>query len=350
MELDQIYNFPVDAFSVSYSKRIYQLGKESYKSKDYHQALFYFRRISKYHFPFAVCYLAYMYNHALGVERDPILAYIYYRGYKSFVKPESLPSWFDKEFSELNEQVSSQWKNIERYEYGFFDDEFGNVKVVHLITNQNENVRFTSNAIVYTTNFSTCSEILPLVGIYKHIKRLNHLRKGDNLGRIYDGFSREYPLFKLSVVKSSVSKFTHTKEGEINVVKVPKGFDMNLVQTREYIIEFAKNIMFKEANAYLQNRVDYISKQVGLEYSSLEVTKNRTFLGYFFFDTKLMRLTYHLLKSDPEFIDSVIIHELCHALAVEHDKYFYSQIEKYSSRRMVEVDIKKIGYSSVYDI
>ena len=56
------------------------------------------------------------------------------------------------------------------------------------------------------------------------------------------------------------------------------------------------------------------------------------------------------MKSTPEFVDAVIVHELSHIFSLSHDDKFYEGFEQHSSKEMVNIDKKHIGYSPVYDI
>jgi predicted metal-dependent hydrolase len=63
-----------------------------------------------------------------------------------------------------------------------------------------------------------------------------------------------------------------------------------------------------------------------------------------------MELSYHLMKSTPEFVDAVIVHELSHIFGIDHDSEFYRGFETHSSAEVVRIDREYIGYSNVYDI
>jgi len=55
-------------------------------------------------------------------------------------------------------------------------------------------------------------------------------------------------------------------------------------------------------------------------------------------------LTVHLLRCDPELIDYVIAHELCHLAQRNHSKAFYSRLEEYfPDRKKLDARLKKYG-------
>ena len=110
--------------------------------------------------------------------------------------------------------------------------------------------------------------------------------------------------------------------------------------------------MKKQAAYYVLERLKTISKNVGIEYSKCKILSERgkRYIACFYPKTKVMEVSYHLIKSTPEYIDTILIHELCHTFSLSHDALFYAKMEEVSSKEYVRIDKEKIGYCRVYDI
>lgn len=343
---DFFYNISTDA---EWCNECYDKGVELILRKEYKEALYYLMRASKSVYG-AHVYIAYCFQYGLGVERNPYAASFHYLYYD---RPGcKMSGWVLEQYTKLQSELETLARSgdIERYfTYRFFDREIGDVVVRHSVDTQTPSVKFTKDGIrVYKSK--SIYEEPTMTLIFKALDNRDWYRNGDNLGALYDGFTRDYPLFKVTVRYDDVANVCSVKRDGRYWVSVPRNVDMGLYSVREYLIEYIKGLMLKEAKAYLTPRVAVISKQVGLSYNELKIVSNRNYIGRFYSNTKNMELSYHLMKSTPEFVDAVIIHELSHVFGKSHDAEFYRGFEAHSSAETVRIDRESIGYSSVYDI
>ncbi len=76
------------------------------------------------------------------------------------------------------------------------------------------------------------------------------------------------------------------------------------------------------ANSYLPERIEYISKEIGLKYNNLSITRARTRWGSCSTRNDIS-LSFHLMRLPKHLIDFVIIHELCHTVHHNHSTAFH---------------------------
>ena len=85
------------------------------------------------------------------------------------------------------------------------------------------------------------------------------------------------------------------------------------------------NHLVRVARTAFRQRVEYYAPLLGVTYGKISVRKQRTRWGSC---TKDGNLSFNalLLLAPPEVLDSVVVHELCHRLEMNHSKRFYEHI------------------------
>lgn len=146
--------------------------------------------------------------------------------------------------------------------------------------------------------------------------------------------------------------FSYKSQNEIYTILVPRDINFDLVQTREYIIEYAISLMKVQAKSYITKRIKELSEQTGLEYDKCKLIslRNKSYLGMYYYESKIVEISFHVIKSSKEYLDSLLIHELCHSLVKDHDDEFYALMERVSSKEFVEINKNFIGYCKILDI
>jgi len=83
----------------------------------------------------------------------------------------------------------------------------------------------------------------------------------------------------------------------------------------------------KEANKYLINRIIELSEIHKFKFSQVKIRKLLSRWGSCT-SKKVISLNYKLMKCDPEVIDYVIVHELCHTVEMNHSHKFWNLVAK----------------------
>lgn len=138
-----------------------------------------------------------------------------------------------------------------------------------------------------------------------------------------------------------------TKEAEV-VVRAPR--QMSVAKIEEFIIvkndwivknkakmkatnaepvkKLTKNeiaALYEKAKVIIPKRVEYYASIMGVSYGRITIRKQRSCWGSC---SARRNLNFNclLMLTPMEVIDSVVVHELCHLLEMNHSKRFYSQV------------------------
>lgn len=77
-------------------------------------------------------------------------------------------------------------------------------------------------------------------------------------------------------------------------------------------------------------RVAYFAEQIGVQPAGIRVTEARKRWGSCSAKNRL-NFSFLLADKSPEFIDSVVIHELCHILHHDHSPEFWALVQRYDA-------------------
>lgn len=347
MEKTFYYGFPSGFVDEKFYDLHYNKGKELYKNKQYEDAVFHLRR-AMCHYEWAKSCLAYCYSHGLGVERNLLTALTLY---KSLMFRTREAQWIKDEMKKIEAELHTTKINYDKDETTLFDRELGNIKVSFSKYINHSLVRFCKDYISVTVAPDETADAA-IVEIYKTLASKDWNRSCDNLMRVDENLKRDYPLFKLRIEKSDVKDFSYKSQNEIYTILVPRNINFDLVQTREAIIEYGISLMKIQAKSYITKRIKELSEQTGLEYKECKIisSRNKSYLGMYDYDSKIVEISYHIIKSSEKYIDSLLIHELCHSLVENHDAEFYALMEKVSSKEYVKINKEYIGCCNSFDI
>lgn len=81
------------------------------------------------------------------------------------------------------------------------------------------------------------------------------------------------------------------------------------------------------AKSYIPQRVEHFSKIIGVDYGKITIRHQKTRWGSCSSKGNL-NFNCLLMLTPKEVIDSVVVHELCHRLEMNHSKAFYSDLLK----------------------
>ena len=146
--------------------------------------------------------------------------------------------------------------------------------------------------------------------------------------RLPDSSLNGYPLLLLGQPHEIVL----TDGNRIRLDSEGKRLEIPRVNAEERLRRWLK----ENARRIFTERVDTLSKAMGLTYQSLALSSARTTWGTCTGDNRL-RLNFRLLYAPKAVIEYVIVHELCHTVHHDHSKAFWATVERtipdYKQRR-----------------
>lgn len=82
-----------------------------------------------------------------------------------------------------------------------------------------------------------------------------------------------------------------------------------------------------EARLIIPERVEYYAKIMGVTYGKITIRNQKTRWGSCS-ESGNLNFNCLLMKTPPEVLDYVVVHELCHRKEMNHSKKFWSEVEK----------------------
>lgn len=141
------------------------------------------------------------------------------------------------------------------------------------------------------------------------------LRHNDRIGKSY----------RLNISNDAAVKTisARIRTSEI-VISAPPGSNQMLLQKK--IHAAAEKALKREAEKLLPQRVDYLSKKHGYNYSELQIKKLTSRWGSCSSSGKIT-LSFFLMQLPWELIDYVILHELTHTKHLNHSALFWDEFK-----------------------
>lgn len=99
-------------------------------------------------------------------------------------------------------------------------------------------------------------------------------------------------------------------------------------ETEEEIQIALKKLYTKKTKRIIKDRVAHYEKIIGVKASSITIVDSSTSWGTCNSNRDLT-FNYRLSMAPPSAIDSVVIHELCHILHMNHDRSFWRKVGSY---------------------
>ena len=125
-----------------------------------------------------------------------------------------------------------------------------------------------------------------------------------------------------------IKVFAARLEDGILRIYMPVGTDIEADMAQKTLKRIVLKFLRMEAERVLPQKMDYWSKQCGLDYRSLKVDSAKSRWGCCS-SHKDIKLSYYLLLLPERLVDYVIVHELCHTREMNHGPRFKALLHSY---------------------
>lgn len=125
-----------------------------------------------------------------------------------------------------------------------------------------------------------------------------------------------------------IKVFAARLEDGILRIYMPVGTDIEADMAQKALKRIVLKFLRMEAERVLPQKMDYWSKQCGLDYRSLKVDSAKSRWGCCS-SHKDIKLSYYLLLLPERLVDYVIVHELCHTCEMNHGPRFKALLHSY---------------------
>lgn len=125
-----------------------------------------------------------------------------------------------------------------------------------------------------------------------------------------------------------IKVFAARLEDGVLRIYMPVGIDIEADMAQKALKRIVLKFLRMEAERVLPQKMDYWSKQCGLDYRSLKVDSAKSRWGCCS-SQKDIKLSYYLLLLPERLVDYVIVHELCHTREMNHGPRFKALLHSY---------------------
>ena len=148
--------------------------------------------------------------------------------------------------------------------------------------------------------------------------------------------------FRLSLISGDKEQFfANSRLGFMQIICPPTAdfADENLQDWLRKVIEES---MRRNAKSILPPRLERLSKQCGLSYTSVKINSSQGRWGSCS-GRKDINLSYYLVLLPSHLIDYVLLHELCHTREMNHSERFWSLLNQFTEGKALALrgELKK---------
>ena len=215
----------------------------------------------------------------------------------------------------------------------FEHPELGLVQLRTRMSARRQIIKVTQNLVIITVPSGFEDSVFPLSEeIIDKILRLRQKmvkRSGDGRFKIEEEIATM--TFKVVIGRQENSKIqvygARLDDGVLRI-NMPVGVDIEADMAQKALKRIVLKFLRMEAERVLPQKMDYWSKQCGLDYRSLKVDSAKSRWGCCS-SHKDIKLSYYLLLLPERLVDYVIVHELCHTCEMNHGPRFKALLHSY---------------------
>lgn len=215
----------------------------------------------------------------------------------------------------------------------FEHPELGLVQLRTRMSARRQIIKVTQNLVIITVPSGFEDSVFPLSEeIIDKILRLRQKmvkRSGDGRFKIEEEIATM--TFRVVIGRQENSKIrvygARLDDGVLRI-NMPVGADIEADMVQKALKRIVLKFLRMEAERVLPQKMDYWSKQCGLDYRSLKVDSAKSRWGCCS-SHKDIKLSYYLLLLPERLVDYVIVHELCHTREMNHGPRFKALLHSY---------------------
>ena len=215
----------------------------------------------------------------------------------------------------------------------FEHPELGLVQLRTRLSARRQIIKVTQNLVIITVPSGFEDSVFPLSEeIIDKILRLRQKmvkRSGDGRFKIEEEIATM--TFRVVIGRQENSKIrvygARLDDGVLRI-NMPVGADIEADMVQKALKRIVLKFLRMEAERVLPQKMDYWSKQCGLDYRSLKVDSAKSRWGCCS-SHKDIKLSYYLLLLPERLVDYVIVHELCHTREMNHGPRFKALLHSY---------------------
>lgn len=151
----------------------------------------------------------------------------------------------------------------------------------------------------------------------------------------------EYTIQREKTTKNRISIEINEKENIFKII-VPE----NILQeeVKIYVDKLIKKLFKKRTENLICNKLPYWSETTGIKYNEMKIRDATSRYGSCMPSKKNLYFSSRLIMLPEDKVDAIIVHELCHIVYKNHNKQFYSLIERYiPNYKEIDKWLKKYG-------
>lgn len=152
----------------------------------------------------------------------------------------------------------------------------------------------------------------------------------------------EAEFFKLSLVSGEKDRFlANSRLGFMQIV-CPPDADFEEENLQDWLRKVIEESMRRNAKSILPPRLERLSRQHGLSYTSVKINSSQGRWGSCS-GRKTINLSYYLVLLPSHLIDYVLLHELCHTREMNHGKRFWALLNQFTEGKALALrgELKK---------
>ncbi len=151
--------------------------------------------------------------------------------------------------------------------------------------------------------------------------------------------------FTIHIVSHQSSEIRFSFHERLLTISCPASIPADDIHLQQSLKKGICRFLHQAASTYLPQKVELLSRQVNVSYSSVSISHGRQRLGKCDIRRNIT-LSYHLMLLPDRLIDYVIYHELAHISEMNHSKRFHEICNRYCNgqEKTLEKELKQFPF------